>query len=142
MADRDAGQDFIGCLGPSGWLGLFAVGVEKLLNGGLERANGAMGTSFDLPRRKKCEPALDLVEPRGVGRPYRGAPRARLQSYFAATRSRYQRRIVSGVASEHISPPAAFVRAASLLGEQSSLGVGEPKTLAAEAGAQHPTFGA
>jgi hypothetical protein len=75
----------------------------------------------------------------------RGRPdprRARLPSYFAATRSRYQRKIVSGVASEAISASSLRPSGLALLDEQAALGIVESQPLGAEAGAKHAVFGA
>jgi hypothetical protein len=43
------------------------VNVDELPDGGFQFGYAAVRTALDLPLGEQCEPALDLIEPRGLG---------------------------------------------------------------------------
>src|SRR5271169_58675 len=59
----DAGEDFVGGLGPDERLWVFVIDVQVLADGALQLEGAAMGAAFDLASADQGEPALDKVEP-------------------------------------------------------------------------------
>ena len=57
----DAGQDFVGAFGPHKGLWTGIVHVKKLINGALQLADAAMGTSPNSFHREFREPTFHQV---------------------------------------------------------------------------------
>src|SRR5678815_39057 len=64
----DAGEDVICGLGPHERLGAVVVEVQIVPDGLFELPGRAMRATPDVVLSQRCEPALDLIEPRRRGR--------------------------------------------------------------------------
>ena len=59
----DAGEDLVGGLCPSAWLGILVDPIDVVLDGLFEFLSGAMDTPPQLLLAQESEQAFDLVQP-------------------------------------------------------------------------------
>lgn len=69
MAEPGDGLEYvIDGFGPSEGLRVLIMVGDESGDGILQLCDAAIGSAFDLPLGEKGEPALDLIEPGGIGR--------------------------------------------------------------------------